>query len=385
MTLPVPDNQPSSSVPSRIVNGRTRVSRASSRASMSFRRKSMTAATLRISAPSEFRRVPTLSIPVEAEPFRPLELSFTHLPELPNFEEFSLDNDDIHPPVPLARPPKASLSRHSRTRSHRTSSSFHLPRKPVRSGSFRSSLATLEQPFEKPPPIPSNPLVPHFSSPSAVVSLNTRVSAPTQQPDSAPPLKSEPIKDPKNELPALSRAFTLQDRPLPPIPIEDDSSDLSSARREPRTPVTPPGNAHTNISNNTPPRSGRVAQWLLQTSNKGLFFPSGSITNPWKPSEKNPFRLRSRTLSGSTLASSITSLTSSLGFKTTPSEPVNTTTILHPSNIDGRMEKELEFPLSKPSMDNPYPTIHESQHQESDNFSFNYYENYRHSAVGLAF
>ncbi|PLB55801.1 hypothetical protein P170DRAFT_471199 [Aspergillus steynii IBT 23096] len=393
------DDPPSSSMPSWVVDGRNLASRASSRASMSFRRKSMATTSLRISAPSEFRRVPTFYMTPERASFHPLELSLGHLPELPNFEEFRLEDDNSQPPAPVSRPPRAELSRHSRSRSHRPSSSFHLQRKPVGSGSLRSSLATFDHLVEMPPPVPSNTHAPQLSSSSTVTGLTSNVFAPTQQLDPTPPVKEESIRDPPSEPPSVPRTPTLQDRPL--TSFLDDSSSAPSTPREahpPRTPSETMTSPNINVTI-TPPRSSRVTQWLLQTSNKSMFSPSGSISN-WKPTpDKNPFRLRSRTLSGSTVASSISSLTGSLGFKTTtPSESDNiTATTIRPSNTDSRLEKELEFPLPRANIDqnqnhyhdyNAHPTIHESQGPQQDNgenYPYNYYENYRHSAVGLAF
>ncbi|KAI9044136.1 uncharacterized protein KD926_001960 [Aspergillus affinis] len=397
------DDPPSLSRPSWVVDGRNLASRASSRASMSFRRKSMATTSLRISAPSEFRRVPTFSMTPERASFRPLELSLGHLPELPNFEDFHLDDDQSRSPAPVARPPRAELSRHSRSRSHHLSSSFHLQRKPVGSGSLRSSLAPFDHLIQTPPPIPSNSHVPQLSSSSTVTGLTSNNFTPPQL-DPTPPVKEESSRDPPSELPSVPRTPTLQDRPLTSF-LVDDSSSAPSTPREAYPPRTPSENTTSpNVNTTTPPRSSRVTQWLLQTSNKSMFSPSGSVTS-WKPTpDKNPFRLRSRTLSGSTVASSISSLTGSLGFKNTaPSESDNmttTTTTIRPSNMDSRLAKDLEFPLPVTNTDehqtqnhnlnhNAYPTINESQDQQKQQddelFPYNYYENYRHSAVGLAF
>ncbi|KAH8427424.1 uncharacterized protein LDX57_005138 [Aspergillus melleus] len=396
------DDPPSSSRPSWVVDGRNLASRASSRASMSFRRKSMATTSLRISAPSEFRRVPTFSMTPERASFCPLELSLGHLPELPNFEDFYLEDDQSQSPVPVTRPPRAELSRHSRSRSHRASSTYHLQRKPVGSGSLRSSLATFDHLIQMPPPVPSNSHVPQLSSASTVTGLTLNNFAPPQQLDPTPPVKEESIRDPPSKPPSVPRTPTLQDRPLTSF-LVDDSSSAPSTPREAYPPRTPSETTTSpNVNTTTPPRSSRVTQWLLQTSNRSMFSPSGPL-NSWKPTpDKNPFRLRSRTLSGSTVASSISSLTGSLGFKNaTPSESDNmTATTIRPSNMDSRLAKDLEFPLPATNIGehqtrnhnlnyNVYPTTNESQgqqqQQDEELFPYNYYENYRHSAVGLAF
>ncbi|OOF99471.1 hypothetical protein ASPCADRAFT_402224 [Aspergillus carbonarius ITEM 5010] len=185
----------------------------------------------------------------------------------------------------------------------------------------------------------------------------------------------------------------LQDRPLPSIPTEEDSPSSGSTYHPPTTPSEsrPPTTPSEN-PNRTPTRSGRVTQWLFQTSSK----PIPLSPSPGKPNDKGPFRIRSRTLSGSTLTSSTTNLTG--GHKTTPSLASGTTVAptMRASNADTR---DVNLPLGSPfspkqtfpsvTEEHTYPTIYEGEqqqeHEDFEDLRVQYYENYRQSAVGLAF
>ncbi|KAB8278653.1 hypothetical protein BDV30DRAFT_203383 [Aspergillus minisclerotigenes] len=432
-TLPRPSPPAwTSSTPSLELDSRLSFQR-SKRASLAFKRRST--APLRISGPSEFRTVSSFATsprgfhpdsfiilpPGQFRQFRPLELSFeasgNGLPDLPEFDTFQVEEEC---PV-LTRPPRtlrtsADISRLSRAKSHRPSSSFQLVRKPVGSGSRRSSLATMEQLMDK-KVTSSNPLVPHFSTRSPAdndLTASQHHSGYTRL-DSANGCglvvsKLEPPKEPQASRVTIpprtptNTSTNLQDRPLPPIPVEDSPSSGTTQRppttpTDTRPPTTPSENRNPNSATTTPTRSGRVTQWLFQSSNKTS--PFSSSVSPWKSTftDKNPFRIRSRTLSGSTITSSLTSLTG--GFKTTPSLSSNTTAAAPapPPHIDSRLEKELDVPMSfsrpyipkHPDEPDIYPTIFEGQQQHQhpqngyDEFDHNYYTTYRRSAVGLAF
>ncbi|KAE8379909.1 hypothetical protein BDV26DRAFT_258493 [Aspergillus bertholletiae] len=403
------------------------------RTSLTLKRKST--APLRISGPSEFRTVssfatspkgfhPDSFILLSPGQFQPLELSFeasgNALPDLPEFDTFQVEEEC---PV-LTRPPRtlrtsADISRISRAKSHRPSSSFQLVRKPVGSGSRRSSLATMEQLMDKQVPS-THPLVPHFSACSPAVNdlTTSRHHSGYTRLNSANGCgvivsKLEPRKEPQASrvtlpprTPTDTTSTNLQDRPLPPIPVEDSPSSGTTQRppttpTETRPPTTPSENRNPRsaTTTTTPTRSGRVTQWLFQSSNKTS--PFASSLSPWKSTftDKTPFRIRSRTLSGSTIASSLTSLTG--GFKTTPSLSSNTTAaaLARPPHTYPHLEKGFDVPTSFSRPYTPkqadesaiYPTIFESQQQHQhpqngyDEFTHNYYTTYRRSAVGLAF
>ncbi|KAL5001269.1 hypothetical protein BDV10DRAFT_13837 [Aspergillus recurvatus] len=392
--LPSPGPPPrSSSFPSWVMDeGRNLASRASSRASMSFRRKSTT--PLRISAPTDFRVVagtsttlPTraLSTAPAQRQYRPLELSFqspaNKLPELPRFSDFNfdfgLDNDQPQAAV-IARPPKAfsfmtDVSCQSRPRTltshtHRPSSSFNLPRKPVGSGSRRSSLATLELLMERQAPGPTpmrHPLVPHFSVRSSTTSVATGLAT-TTFPSPSPPtwldstvgVGSTPLSnntpprtlqshDATASAPIIHRTLEpltphaqalTESISLPPLPIPNKTYERVSTPVDLGTsidvdpghrPFSPTITMPTPNPSIPPSRSSRVTQWLLQqttatatatppkiptatsTSTPPFPFTSPSSSSR-KPSlslssslsDKLSMRIRSRTLSGSTLAPS---------------------------------------------------------------------------------
>ncbi|KAL2861090.1 uncharacterized protein BJX67DRAFT_315285 [Aspergillus lucknowensis] len=432
--LPSPGPPRASSFPTWVMEeSRNLASRASSRASMSFRRKST--APVRISAPTDFRRVTTL--PNISTGFRPLELNFespaNRLPDLPSFSEYGAQENEQ---APLVRPPRAlsfmtDFSYQTRPRTHRPSSSFHLPRKPVGSGSRRSSLATVELLMEKQVPI-SHPLIPHFSTRVSTASVATGLATGTF---TSPPTRPDPIVDnnpsvPENDppreshdaaastAPRIPQPTTTPGHSLPPIPIKNLPSSGRFSYELPATPVnTQPIEPSPNPS---PYRSSRVAQWLLQTTsaNTHAKSPSGSPPHPRKPSfsDKVSMRIRSRTLSGSTIAPSINNPSTPGGFKaptsttTTTTPPLShtttaaTTKTARTPTLDSQTEKDLEIPgrfpyppkqtqSTIPSNEHgrAHPTIHESQPQPQHGYNYNYNSSYynhtqhQNSAIGVAF
>ncbi|KAL5336427.1 hypothetical protein BJX70DRAFT_281160 [Aspergillus crustosus] len=423
--LPSPGPPRASSFPTWVMEeGRNLASRASSRASMSFRRKST--APVRISAPTDFRRVTTLPpISTALTGYRPLELSFqsplNELPELPRFD-FGFEQDQSQQ-MHIVRPPRSlsfmtEFSYQTRPRTHRPSSSFHLPRKPVGSGSRRSSLATLELLMEKQVPI-THPLIPHFSTRSSTTSVATGLA--TSVPNS-PPTWPESIvgrRSHSNSIPFrmshdataaavlnLPKPTTPQDKSLPPIPSKTPLSSPSHFYEPPRTPVD---NGPLEPSTNPfPSRSSRVTQWLLQTNSTTKPQQASPPQHPRKPSlsDKVSMRLRTRTLSGSTLASFGNTINAPTGFKATPTiptpplshtiTPATTMTTARTSTLDSRLDKDFEVPFGPrhtqsrtPSAEQTraHPTIYEAQQQHSLHNPFDYYthDNQRHSAIGVAF
>ncbi|KKK17360.1 hypothetical protein P175DRAFT_0534086 [Aspergillus ochraceoroseus IBT 24754] len=403
--LPSPGPPPrTSSFPTWVMEeSRTLAARASNRASMSLKRKSTI--PVRISAPTDFRRVTTLTtIPTMPTEFCPLELSFESpanpLPDLPKFNDFKLDDQT----QPLTRPPKTfsfmtDFSCQSHSRGHRPASSFNLPRKPVGSGSRRSSLATVELLMEKQAPV-SHPLIPYFSTllstPSVATGLASgALSSPPTLPDSfvgsGTQSKNERRPEP-TYAPASTTAKTRQEKALPSIPSKGSPSYGSSPYDPPATPVD--SCPHDPLLNSSPSRSNRVTQWLLQTSSAKVTSPPSS---PWKGSfsDKFSFRIRTRTLSGSTLAPSVTSMAP--GPKSThPLSSITTaaTAAAQTSTLDSRTEKELELPISRPytsrqtmSEDRTHPTIYEGQQHKThyEGLEYTSYSYQRHSAIGVAY
>ncbi|OJJ96508.1 hypothetical protein ASPACDRAFT_46675 [Aspergillus aculeatus ATCC 16872] len=417
------------------------------RASISLKRKSTAAPPIRISAPSDFRRVSTFLPDADIAAadgglYTPLELSFKvpgrQLPTLPHFDDFPLETDRRSPTI-ITRPPRAvalagekarlPLSQPQPRTQHRPSSSFQLPRKPVGSGSRRSSLAAHEYlglgERQATTAITSNsrssPFIPHFSSRDSsaiaiVPGTNTDEQSPRRQSNDAG--ASKPPRTPPHP-------NNLQDRPLPCIPTteEEDEEEKEEGENSPSSRSTTshshPPRTPSDDRERTPSRSGRVTQWLFHASNSSSPTTKNHSPAPSPPTWLNkenqsqkggnsPFRIRSRTLSGSTLASSITNLTGG-GFK---SSTATSSCPAPPAAFaaKGIPNKELGSPFTPrlPEDRSMYPTIFESeylhqqqrqshyshahqdqpQHQEGeyeDLRQSQYYENYRHSAVGLAF
>ncbi|PYI13824.1 hypothetical protein BO86DRAFT_421977 [Aspergillus japonicus CBS 114.51] len=423
-----------------------------SRASISLKRKSTAAPPIRISAPSDFRRVstfrPDAEVAVADGLFSPLELSFEtpgrQLPALPHFEDFSLETDR-RSPVSIIRPPRAVALAGERSRppqptpraQHRPSSSFQLPRKPVGSGSRRSSLAAHEylgvgETQAAATTTTSNnsrssPFIPHFSSRSSsaiaiVPSTNTDNQAPPRQSinAAAAATRTTTFKAPRTP----PHPTNLQDRPLPCIPTPEEDGETSASSRSTASSTHPP-RTPTDDRERTPSRSGRVTQWLFHATSSSNSNSSSPTTknqspapsppawlkqeNPPQKGGSSPFRIRSRTLSGSTLASSITNLTGGVGggFKgSSVSSSTATCPAPPPAAAKGIPNKELGSPfIPRVAEDRSvYPTIfeseyhhhpqqqrhsHPSHHQDQEEYEdlrqSQYYENYRHSAVGLAF
>lgn len=286
-----------SSFPSWMAEGRNRYSKLSSRASLSYRRKSTTTSRLRISAPSDFRRVNPPSARVGQ--FNPLELSIykaeNRLSDLPTFDDFYVGD------CLLVSPPSQVLSPvFDRSRRY-TASEHRLRRKPVGSGSSRSSFAALE-PFldARPEEALLSPLIPHFATRSSIVRPLSKEPSPQIPPSLdifSPPFspKTKRTTIPPKPLSTLA----LQERPLPPIPSEASSRQASQAEpmftHRPRT------------ASSGSQRSGRVAKWLLSSSSSS---PHDNVTPPSPISSKYSYsskmfssRGRSRTLSGSTISS----------------------------------------------------------------------------------
>ncbi|KAL4898036.1 hypothetical protein BDV59DRAFT_53999 [Aspergillus ambiguus] len=419
--LPSPGLPPrrASSIPSWVVeSSRSIASRASNRASMTFRRKYAAPAPLRISAPSDFRRVATFSMKPDDTTFTPLELSFNTpknpLPDLLHiFDDIPPDDDRQRqstlglnrPPRALSSPTGANPLRFSRSSSHHPSSSFQLPRKPVGSGSRRSSLATLEQLLDAQPAPIASPLIPHFSTRSSAMTGLTAsvISALPSRLDFPGPSSAGITTAPRTpclpDRPAASPRLPPKDT-LPPQ-YHQQRPPTASLDTRPATTTTTSSSSETTVQR-TPPRAGRVTQWLFQTSS-------------WKPAQPshpvNPFRIRSRTrtLSGSTVASAQTNMTAA--FKT-PSVSSAATTLAGPPPVSARalpspspdpfpsstLAKELELSpapssFSRPLLpslvdERPHPTIYEGQPQkphEYDGLALSPSGSYRHSAVGVAF
>jgi hypothetical protein len=338
MKLVVYDDLPMSSVHQRqnslsswINESRQLASRASTRASMSMKRSSIT--PLKISAPSDFRRVQSfqspgfhgftpLQPPASTE-YQPLDLrihrSGNRLSDLPSFDSFHLDESPQRKTLPA--PPRPLIAS-AAVRHHRYQATSVVSRKPI--GSPRSrSFGNLEPLIIKEPVRISNNLVPHFSKLTPVemplqealatspvhgrsksegsrLTLSTRW--PSQVDDSQTrgrvpqsPSASKSLYTDSPNTPSLSKySPTSQD------PLSSTSSTLPShitSLQRPLIPLSLLENNSTNTPN--PSLSSRVTQWMFPTSAK----PSPTPRQTALPREDSFNWERTRTLSGTTVAS----------------------------------------------------------------------------------
>ncbi|RMJ24186.1 hypothetical protein PHISP_04942 [Aspergillus sp. HF37] len=406
-----------------------RMSRTSIRPSPSLRKKPP--ASRRISGPWDFRKVESLLVP-DPSPFSPLQLSIhspgSRLSNLPNFEDFQLDEARLQPIAPPAR--VLSFSQSSCSRSSRPGSTYQLMRKPVRSGARKPSLATLDKASERRIPV-TDPLIPHFSnrSPAASTAASVSENAPSLTSRFSPLLNSErDMKSIGTQTPSgteTPKTVMEDDGPLPPLPA---ASPPASFRRRPlQTPEHYYSSRPPSVSSKSM-HSARITTHCFSPAASSTKPHASSLRSPPTPSRSiastdrdnardTPPHSRARRLSGSTLASSpsMSSWTTSGGggFKKTPSLASSVTA--RPSFQDSRTEKECEvagpsrsyvpkyvtFP--SPLEELPYSTIYEglqpqsqTQQQQQDcerkygyngnnNGSNRFYSRYRESGIGLAF
>jgi hypothetical protein len=368
--LPSPGPPPRSSVfSSWMTEGRNLASRTSRPASLATWKKPAKRPT--ISGPSDFRRIEHRARP---QLFRPLELSIyspgNRLSDLPEFEQFQLDR-----PVLPTLPPKAYSFHFEASRSAHSgrcqSVPFRLARKPVGSGSRRSSLADVDQLSKREKRL-SNPLIPHFS---------VRDIDPVDEPLNRPRSLSPPSDR------RLSESIDWQD-PIPEESIAGNASIQHAATVESRrssndtldqiplkfatAPTTPSDEPSPRglqiLPSNSPSIKGR--SWSTLTLQK---------STPHRPSFQYS---RSRTLSESTMSSSATSLTG--GHRTIPSlsSAITAATTVQLSTVDTPIYKEIESDL--PNSLGPVdacPTITGGQQQHGYEFD----PRFPGSVVGLAF
>jgi hypothetical protein len=383
MKLVVYDDLPSPTIPDQhrnslsswINEGRHFASRASTRASISMKRQSTPLKTpLKISAPSDFRRVQSFQ-PAPSTKYQPLDLrihrSGNRLSDLPSFESFQL-KDGKHKTLPA--PPRA-LTVSTGVRDRRCQTAFVVTRKPVGSQK-RRSLGNLEPLLAKQPVRITSALIPHFSTVTPVEiffnaaqaasphgisvsegnSLTLNTPWPSQGKDSeswdkAPqtPTTFKGMSTDSTETSPSKYSPTIKDSPST-ASSRTTPSQLSSLRRPsipfPETKFKP--TEYYSLSN-------RVTQWMHPTTTEAS--PSSMQISP--PNEPDFTWERTRTLSGTTVA--ITPRTSFQGPSPT-------------------MEKGLEAGFCHPTIlehqrqDLPFSAYHEDKHAR-----------YRETGIGLAF
>lgn len=394
-------HQSRSSLSSWIAEGRHLASRASGRASTSWKRNP--AAPLKISAPSDFRRVQSFQLEPSPAQFQPLQLRFhrsgNRLSDLPSFDSFDVDGNIQR--TTLASPPCALSPDAMRSRRRQASEArFSVSRKPVGSVNSRS-LANLEEPIELPPPVRiASSLIPHFCTFIPV----------------EPPLPEEqrPVPTFLSTLPAVSippshirsrseeSKITMDTR----VSIHVSNQVSDDTARTPR--VSRHGDDVTNVSSfkdspssassrTMPSRISSLHRPFTAESRKTIAsVPLPSRVTQWifpgKPSTPKQVSLtgengfdweRTRTLSGTTVNSTITTITGG-AMTRRPNASISSTftnmttprtSLQGPSSA---VEKDIEAGFVQ-------PTIFEGRTQHypyssplSDNV-------YRGSAIGVAF
>jgi hypothetical protein len=404
--LPSPGihHQSRNSLSSWLGEGRHLASRASGRASISWKRQ--TAAPLKISAPSDFRRVQSFQIEPSPTKFQPIQLSIhrsgNRLSDLPSFESFDVNDNSQR--MTLAVPPRA-LSR-TGIQSRRCQSSearFSVSRKPVGSVN-RRSLANLEEPIEPPRPVRiASALIPHFCTVIPVEPLLSEESMPT--PTFVPTIPAVPTIPTHIRSKSEESNITLDTElsihvsnkvsrdnvaQTPPAsrhgdestdgPSFKDSPSTASSRTMPSriSSLHRPSTAENRKTIASVPLPSRVTQW---------FFPNKPST-PQQVSlaGENGFDWeRTRTLSGTTVNSTITTITGG-AMTRRPNASISSTftngttprtSLQGPSST---AEKDLEAGYS-------HPTIFEgrTQHFPYSTSLSSSIPQYRGSAIGVAF
>lgn len=388
--LPTPSiqRQHRNSLSSWISEGKNLASRASVRPSVSHRRHSTT--PLRIGAPTDFRRVqsfqPPPSLPAK---YQPLELSIhrpdSRLSDLPSFESFQLDKDRQR--GTLAVPPR-SLSTKT-VRAHHCASSepaMLVSRKPVGSGNHRSlrnpqRLADPAQPVRI-----ASALIPHFSIVNppetalleqefqpAPVNVRSRSEKSKLVPSINPSGHAEngetqTIMQPRTALHISSETQTTQTELLQKSPSSNDSPSSASSRTMPSriSSLRRPSTAENRKTIASAPLPNRMSQWFTKgpSSPKQVSL-AGEKKLAWE---------RTRTLSGTTVASTITAITGATNptkarnhndsISSTITNITTPRTSFHGPQLTTEKDLEAEFGQSTIYEGRPQHRSHSSPHCE---------------------
>lgn len=391
--LPSPNvRQHRNSLSSWLNESRNLASRASTRASMPMKRSSTM--PLKISAPSDFRRVQSFQSPASyerqavqpARNYQPLDLrihrSGNRLSDLPSFDSFQLNESPQRMTLPA--PPRALTP--TSVRDRRCQTTFVVSRKPVGSVDRRSlgnSVSTKE------PVRISSGLVPHFSTVTPVEIPVEEVQATSPSPKSIPrgstlslstPWPSQGGDDTQPwgrvpRTPPSSRSLHMDSATASPSkysPTSKNSPSSASSHSLPtmissRCPSLPFSDRNT-FPPTHPPLSNRVTDWIF------------SADKPTKTPPEDFNWERARTLSGTTVASTSTvtgrarnngSISTVFSSAMTP----RTSFSFHPSPP----EKDVDATLCQ-------PTIFEGQQHEDPFCGYRGIDQTRlESGIGLAF
>ncbi|KAJ5943584.1 hypothetical protein N7516_003752 [Penicillium verrucosum] len=407
--LPSPSaHQYRNSLSSWLNDSRNLASRASNRASMSLKRSSTT--PLKIGAPSDFRRVqsfhdhrPQSFHPPPPPTYQLLDLrihrSGNRLSDLPSFEAFQLKEGPQRKTLPV--PPRA-LKTSTGVRDRYSQKAFVVSRKPVGSQK-RRSLGNVETLHVEEPVRTTSTLVPHFSK-------VTRIETPLPEARAASPAhgrsKSEgttltwnaPWSNDPNATQPWGRVPRTPPAPKSPYTESPDTSPSKYSATSKNSPSS--ASSRTVPSQFSSPRrppipfrenrdtidsvsslSNRVTQWMFPTPNKLSTPPKQSFL----PGENGFNWERARTLSGTTVASTTTTITG--GPRARNNSSIS-------SAFSGAITPRASFQVSSSPAEKEvdsgvcYPTIFEGQQQHHqlasyhDNGHMRYHES---TSIGVAF
>lgn len=406
--LPSPSlHQHRNSLSSWFNDSRNLASRASNRASMSLKRSSTT--PLKIGAPSDFRRVqsfhdhPSQSFHAPPPPtYQPLDLrihrSGNRLSDLPSFETFQLNESPQRKTLPV--PPRA-LTTSTGVRDRYRQKAFVVSRKPVGSQK-RRSLGNVEPlPVDEPVRTTST-LVPHFSK-------VTPIEIPLPEAQAASPVHGR-SKSEGNELklntpwpndvntseswgrvprtpPASKSLYTdsPDSSPSKYSAMSKDSPSSASSRTMPsqissRRPSIPLPENRDTVDSVPSSLSNRVTQWMFPTHTKPSTPPKQTFI-----SRESGFNWeRTRTLSGTTVASTTTTITG--GPRARNNSSISSA---FSSAITPRTSFQVPSSAAEKDVDSGvcYPTIFEGQqqHHQFSSYHDNGHIRYHESCIGLAF
>nr|KMM70553.1 hypothetical protein CPAG_06864 [Coccidioides posadasii RMSCC 3488] len=298
-----------------------------------------------ISAPTDFRRVPTqvnrrLS-------FRPLELSIylpgNRLPDLPEFCDFDLDGPRV-PPKAIWSP---SFNSHHRRYSD-TPSTFSVPRKPVRSLRDRSSLIGDQDSYMgHRSTLSDSRLSQSMSSPSINRFNNKRIALHNRSQSSPVASPTSPIGSNINEeTPPLVGGNLLYS------PVANSSA--------PSSPLS--DFAMSTVPKTPPTRSDSFAHWLMNSPS------SPNSVQQTLPKHSSSYTKRCRQISNSTVSTATSFTAASRRTHSLASSMTSAGTLYQSTPVRDVSDKTYELPLdnvSRGKLDYPryeevYPTIYES-------------------------
>lgn len=393
--LPSPnlEHQHRHSLSSWFAEGKTFASRASTGANFSRKRHSTT--PLKIGAPTDFRRVQSFQPPPHfSGPYEPLELSIHRsghrLSNLPSFESFQLGENQQR--LTLAVPPRALSQNGIRARRCLSSDpSVSLSRKPVGSGN-RRSVGRSQDVVEPPPRVQTaSTLIPHFS---VVSPVETTLSV-----DGSLPMFLHTRAQSQESIVTLSMDWSSQGSGT------GDSMEAELRRQAPimtkdERHQDEPSNGSANFDHSPSSASSRTMPSRISslrrpstTENRKTIasIPLANQTSQWFPPKENPLPRkvslagengfaweRTRTLSGSTVASTVTTITGDTkvrGHNASISSTLTNTMTLHTSSRSPSpaFDEEFEAGYSQPVISEGRP-----QHSFSS-------PQYNDPAIGVAF